>query len=772
MAVVNFVVVESFVSDGSNSPVPGTYLAGLKQRLTTYWADMSGGRVQVAWAMDVQVVLTQTLAEWKELGTAAKIDEARAQGRIPAGTNIVLVANDAEVGSASTPGGSSPYVHVTWLSAAVVAHEMGHFFEWAGSARAGHADVARTFFRDEYGDPTCIMGGEDNKYSFRDALIPAIPLKPASTRSGPAMNPALVDQCGWLDLGSPQVAMLDRTALGSVVLQPWTGAPADGAAGTPRVAVIDGARPDGERLYVCVRAAVGWDRGFSARGSLTPFRAGTPARWICAYLATTASDSLLLASRYAVPNDSIHLEMVPIRIRVGEVSAEGVSLEFFRDPWRGSAPIEGVECDPHAQVTVAAWGATADMYVIDRAGAVRYNHFNGHGWEHLPWPVIDGVTCDPLGGIAAAARSEGLVDVFVIDRDGTVRRRQRRHREWSPDWQVIQGGGLDPQSSLAAARVDDRSILLCGVRPDRQVSRTLVDADGNAANWESAPQFSMRRVAATPAEEVGGRIYATAVNNPDRTIWDTPDIDASDPGQWLSVGSLVFDESRPIGAALMPGADDLVLAGTDPLTVLFWTGTEWRPETLPALDREPEGGLAAFSMEAESFHGAWIDTTGTVNVFGWSPRPEFRPATNQYQAESTVVFQAATGHLVQAKGGGGDGMGADSQNLGAWEKLRMREFGTYVINAGATRRVVVFQTHDGHYVGAVGGGGSHLIAQATAVGPWEKFYLHELGNNLVTLGCIDEIHFWTANGGGGAALAADKSEEKEWERFVMVPVAP
>ena len=149
-----------------------------------------------------------------------------------------------------------------------------------------------------------------------------------------------------------------------------------------------------------------------------------------------------------------------------------------------------------------------------------------------------------------------------------------------------------------------------------------------------------------------------------------------------------------------------------------------------------------------------------------------RPATNQYESESTVAFQVATGHFVQAKNGGGDGMGADSANLGAWEKLQMLECETYVINAGGTRRVVTFQTHDGHYVGATGGGGSHLVATATQVGPWERFYIHDLGNSRVTVGCIDEAHFWTANGGGGHALAADKTNEKEWETFTMVVVAP
>jgi hypothetical protein len=328
-----------------------------------------------------------------------------------------------------------------------------------------------------------------------------------------------------------------------------------------------------------------------------------------------------------------------------------------------------------------------------------------------------------------------------------------------------------PDRPLAASRLDEQTIMLCGVRPtDSQVWRTVIDQDGVPSNWRSAPQFFMRRVAATPAEAVGGRIYATTGHG--RTIRDTPDIKAPDPEGWGLVGSLSDDAARPIAAGRMVGGDDFVVAGTTPLTVRFWTGTEWHSEELHPVNREPEGGLACFSTEKESFHAPWIDTAGIVNVLAWSPRDDFRPATNQYESESTVILQAESGHFVQAKNGGGDGMSADSGNLGDWEKLRMLECGTYVIDSGAKRRVVAFQTHDGHYVGAVGGGGSDLMATATQIGPWERFYLHELGDGRVTLGRIDEWSFWSASGGGGGTLNAAGHVEKEWETFLFAAITP
>ena len=119
-------------------------------------------------------------------------------------------------------------------------------------------------------------------------------------------------------------------------------------------------------------------------------------------------------------------------------------------------------------------------------------------------------------------------------------------------------------------------------------------------------------------------------------------------------------------------------------------------------------------------------------------------------------------------------MGAEALAIGPWERFRMLELGSHVINGGGTRRVVALQAHSGQYVGAVGGGGSHLVAEAAQIGPWEHFYLNQVSGSplSVTFGCINEKHFWTAVGGGGAAVGADKPWEKEWERFMLVTVPP
>jgi hypothetical protein len=461
-------------------------------------------------------------------------------------------------------------------------------------------------------------------------------------------------------------------------------------------------------------------------------------------------------------------------VTVAHVSPEGVTLQLERSAWRGSAVLEGVECDTAAQIATAAWGSRVDAYVIDTGGSVRFNHFNGHGWEFTPWPVIDGITCDPKGGIAAVARREGRVDIFVTDTSGAVHRRQRTDTRWSPAWESLNGGGLHGRSSIAASRIDNDTVMLCGVRMDGQVSRAEVGQAGVLSNWTSAPPRAVRHVAAARDETHRGRIYGVDASNQDRSVWATPDVASPDPRSWGVVGTRSFEPRRPISAGLIVNGKDVVVLGLEPLTALLWSGLEWQEEDLGAVRREPDGGLSIFSREQQSFEVAYIDTEGRVNVASWSPRAEFRPAANQYESQSTVLIQAATGHLVQAKNGGGDGMGADSTQAGAWERLRMFECQTVVINAGETRRLVAFQTANGQYVGAVGGGGSGLIAEAAIIGPWELFYLDVLPGDFgkVTIRCINETHFWTAPGGGGGPLAADKSKPQTWETFLLGKVSP
>ena len=232
---ITFALVECFLSDGAGNLVTGPvagisgpYSAGLKASLTSYWRDMSGGRINQSGQRMSNCNLRRTLPQWTVLAGVQKINQASAQAKVAGlladGVEVLLIANDADLPAKGfTARGSSCYVHATIMSPAVIAHEMGHYFEWRGTGKGGHADVTVPFFRQEYGDPTCIMGGEATKYTFVDGSFPALLSVIQSRNAGPGMNPALIDQCGWIDADAPLVPRIDPQALGSALLKPWEG---------------------------------------------------------------------------------------------------------------------------------------------------------------------------------------------------------------------------------------------------------------------------------------------------------------------------------------------------------------------------------------------------------------------------------------------------------------------------------------------------------------------------------------------------------------------
>ncbi|HEY0999855.1 MAG TPA: hypothetical protein VGD83_09470 [Streptosporangiaceae bacterium] len=88
------------------------------------------------------------------------------------------------------------------------------------------------------------------------------------------------------------------------------------------------------------------------------------------------------------------------------------------------------------------------------------------------------------------------------------------------------------------------------------------------------------------------------------------------------------------------------------------------------------------------------------------------------------VFQTVNGHYLTAVGGGGrttDVIHTDATRIGSWEKFTLIDSGsgTPVIQYGLL-------TTNGHYLTAVSGGGRTtdvIHSDATRVGSWEKFTL-------------------------------------------------
>jgi len=74
----------------------------------------------------------------------------------------------------------------------------------------------------------------------------------------------------------------------------------------------------------------------------------------------------------------------------------------------------------------------------------------------------------------------------------------------------------------------------------------------------------------------------------------------------------------------------------------------------------------------------------------------------------------------------------------------------------------------GQWVAAEGGGGSYLVANRGAIGPWEQFGMSEVvpASNLVTLRAANGQYVAAENGGGGA-VNANRNSPGPWEEFTV-----
>src|SRR5579859_6210951 len=129
------------------------------------------------------------------------------------------------------------------------------------------------------------------------------------------------------------------------------------------------------------------------------------------------------------------------------------------------------------------------------------------------------------------------------------------------------------------------------------------------------------------------------------------------------------------------------------------------------------------------------------------------------------VFQTVNGHYLTAVGGGGritDVIHTDAVNIGSWEKFRL-------VSAEDGQHYG-FKTLNHTYLTAVGGGGritDVIHSDAIHLLAWEKFSLHYLGNGQYAIQTVNG-HYLTAVGGGGRTtdtIHSDATQVLSWEEF-------
>jgi hypothetical protein len=137
-------------------------------------------------------------------------------------------------------------------------------------------------------------------------------------------------------------------------------------------------------------------------------------------------------------------------------------------------------------------------------------------------------------------------------------------------------------------------------------------------------------------------------------------------------------------------------------------------------------------------------------------------------APKTCTFQTVDGHYVTAVGGGGritDVIHTDAVRAAAWEQFTLIDSGD-----GSPSTHYGVRTVNGHYLTAVGGGGritDVIHSDATLLQAWEKFTLIPLGNDSFAIQTING-HYLTAVGGGGRitdTIHSDATRIAGWETF-------
>ncbi|GAA3453585.1 hypothetical protein GCM10018962_54180 [Dactylosporangium matsuzakiense] len=137
-------------------------------------------------------------------------------------------------------------------------------------------------------------------------------------------------------------------------------------------------------------------------------------------------------------------------------------------------------------------------------------------------------------------------------------------------------------------------------------------------------------------------------------------------------------------------------------------------------------------------------------------------------APVTCFIQTHDGHYLTAVGGGGrvtDVLHTDATKPRSWERFTLVDSGD-----GAANIHYGFRTFRGQYLTAVGGGGrtSDVIhSDATALRAWEKLSVDSLGHDIYAIETING-HYLTAVGGGGRTsdvIHSDATRIGAWERF-------
>lgn len=136
-----------------------------------------------------------------------------------------------------------------------------------------------------------------------------------------------------------------------------------------------------------------------------------------------------------------------------------------------------------------------------------------------------------------------------------------------------------------------------------------------------------------------------------------------------------------------------------------------------------------------------------------------------------VSLRTDNGHYLCAETGGGREMIANRTAVGPWETFtveRLDQTGALLMSGDR----VALRTANGQYLCAENGGGGEVVANRTTMGPWETFTIvhadlsgGEISSGQGVLLRTANGQFLCAEGGGGREVTADRAAIGPWETF-------
>lgn len=756
MAHTHFVFVIAWVSgDATRSGHTFTeaWLLACGDEVRRFWRDMSGFREEHTWSVHPPVEIDQPYADADALAAAVRVKAAADGAPFPKGAVLVVIQDWA----AATGGqfGYDGQFAAAQLSASLLCHELGHYYQRRNHQPGGHASTFNGHVGLDYADPTCIMGSVGTLAAQEPQLAHA---SPGHDLTGPAMCPAATVPIGWLDPHHPTATVaVPRQPAGPIQLARWPGVPAAGHTGAPVVAVAHAMAPGGADVYISLRSPRVWDRGFR---TLTP--QGMQRQIVAQELARSGA-TFLLAQVPVQPGASMRLGRAPLRLDVrggGDAVAE---IDVVADPWRLWSVLESPPLHRAARIAAVAREGEIDVFVVGLDGAVLQTRFTGHVW--VSWRALtDPGAFDPRAGIAAASSTTNTIDLFVVGTgDHLVRRRRWIDDRWAPDWQVLTGGGLGPRSALAAtATAPGRIELFAGDAEGTVIHTTVTDA---AASWRPLPPLP--RAGSVAAVTLSGdtiQVSAVTEGPGDGRIWTI----VGEPDQWPSPWEPHLDvglaEDGGIAAARStPGVSELVAAAS-PLAARSYAYGAWtgQPVRVPGQPPGTDNRTVAAVFRTPTTLDVFAVADGKIHRITRSFDPDVVQTDIQERVRYQARLVASGGRFVRVSDDPltRDLLIADEYLPTPATVFTISELAYY--SSYGIRTVVSIRAHDGRYVMALDGGGEWLRVGATTLGQWEKFVLTTSGgaSTIMALGG----HYWSAQG-GDSWLLCDRVAVGPWERF-------